>query len=127
MLTKFISKESITLVALSLILLKTNIKNRIQQLNLNVEIYEENFIHSTNLQLLSYESLKENSTFYDYLNSLIQQKKSIRLFFDEAHLIIMHREFRYIMKYLSNINKFNIQLIFLFASFTQEIMSELTQ
>ena len=123
MLPAYVQSTTISLVALPLVSLKHNMLKRLQENHLNVEIFEETRIHSTNLQLISYESFKQNSSLYEYLNTQISQQKEIRIYFDEAHLIIMHQEFRYIMKYLSTINEYKIQLIFLTASLTNEIKS----
>jgi len=44
-----------------------------------------------------------------------------RIFFDEIHLIITQSDFRYIMKYVSEINLLRVNLIFLTATFPDKI------
>lgn len=109
-----------TIVATPLIALKQDMMRRANISKLKAEIFENTTNHEASLIFISYETLKDSSNFLKFLVRQAKNNKRIRFVFDEAHFIILH-QFRYIMKYVDEINKYKISLIFLSASFTNEI------
>lgn len=120
MLSSYMENDVLTIVAAPLIALKQDMMRRASFHKLKAEIYEETTHHEGSLIFISYETLKNSPNFLKFLVQQAKNHKRIRFVFDEAHFIIL-QQFRYIMKYVDKINKYKIQLIFLSASFTNEI------
>ena len=124
MLLAFLNLHQIYIVLVSLIALKSNLKQKSLKLKLNAEIFEESLNNTVNIQYVSFESII-TIKFYDYIIKLKAQNKDITIFINECHLIITQSHFKYIMKYLNSLNQYEINMIFLTATFTKEIQSML--
>jgi len=105
-----------------LVSLKYDIIEKYKKFNLNTVIFkhenQQNF--NTNLIFISIESIK-NINFINYINKLRASNTEFRIFFDKIYLIITQSNFRYIIKYVSEINLFRVNLIFLTATFPDKI------
>jgi len=122
LLPAFIEKSIINIIITPLVSLKYDMIEKCKKFNLNAVIFEnenqQNF--DANLIFISIESIK-NINFINYINKLRASNTEFRIFFDEIHLIITQSNFRYIMKYVSEINLFRVNLIFLTATFPDKI------
>jgi len=122
LLPAFIEKNIINIIITPLVSLKYDMIEKYKKFNLNAVIFEhenqQNF--DTNLIFISIESIK-NINFINYINKLQAGNTEFRIFFDEIHLIITQSNFRYIIKYVSEINLFRVNLIFLTATFPDKI------
>jgi hypothetical protein len=50
-------------------------------------------------------SVKDVNTerFRDHISSLVARKQEVSFFFDEAHLLVLEEDFRYVLKYIPDI------------------------
>ena len=125
--TSFIESNVLTIVATPLLVLKEDLLRRAKELNIDAQKFEDSTTIQSSLIFISYETLIENNKFDKFIERQRKNNRKIRFVFDEAHYIVMQSNFRYIMKYLSKINEFKIQIVFLSASFTTEIFQSLIQ
>jgi len=118
----FIEKNIINIIITPLVSLKYDMIEKCKKFNLNAVIFEyenqQNF--DTNLIFINIESIK-NINFINYINKLQAGNIKFRIFFDEIYLIITQSNFRYIIKYVSEINLLRVNLIFLTAIFPDKI------
>jgi len=122
LLPAFIEKNIINIIITPLVSLKYDIIEKCNKFNLNTVIFEyKNQLNfDANLIFINIKSIK-NINFINYINKLRASNTEFRIFFDEIHLIITQSNFRYIIKYVSEINLFRVNLIFLTATFPDKI------
>jgi superfamily II DNA helicase RecQ len=117
LLSPKIHPNKIIFYGLPLRALIINIQNKLKELNQPFNLLEEDYNNlNSNLILFSYDSI-EKEIFINYINKLISLKIDFIFIFDEFHLIITQRNFRYIMKSINKINKYKKQMIFLTATY----------
>ena len=120
LLPSYINSYEVNIVFIPLVALKTDLLYRCRNYNIQADDFNTNPNTKANLVFISIESII-TSQFENYINNLNANKINYRFIFDEAHLLILQQDFRYIMKYISNINIYKKQIIFLTATFTTEI------
>lgn len=120
MLPVFIDASKYHLVFSPLLALKYDMLKNAKDRGLNAAIWEQSKDKIEKLLIITYDTLI-TADFKTWINNKIKNKEIARIYIDEAHTIITHRNFRYIMKHFTEINLFKLPLIFLTATFPKEI------
>ena len=111
----YINSNIITLVISPRLSLKEDLYNHSIKYNIKGEIFNSQNRPNSNLLFLGFEDL-ETSQFKSYINNLIANNQEFNIYFDEAHLIILKEDFRYIIKYINKIIKFKNNIVFISAT-----------
>lgn len=122
----YINSNIIQIIISPRVSLKEDLLNRSIKYNLKGEIFNKNLKPTNNLLFLGFEDL-ETIQFNNYINNLIANKQEFNIYFDEAHLIILEENFRYIIKYINNIIKFKNNLIFISATMPNKLLTLLEE
>jgi len=121
-LSYYINPNIIHLVITPRVSLKEDLYKEAIKLNLQCEIFNKNNIINNNLIFLGFEDLLINNLL-TYINNLLKNKQEFIFFFDEAHLIILEEDFRYILKFISNILRFKTNIVFISATFPNNLLT----
>ena len=122
LLPAFIEKHIINIIILPLVSLKNDMLEKCKKFQLKAVIFEnkKSALDNANIILISIETII-NKEFQQYINKLQGLNTEFRLFFDEIHLVVTQANFRYIMKYVGEINLFKANLIYLTATYPLKI------
>lgn len=79
------------------------------------EINESHTYPSYNLIVTSIESILDSS-FTEYIIQLVRSHRPVRLYIDEAHTIILEKNFRWVMKYVNSLLQYRLPIVFISAT-----------
>ena len=120
MLSAFAAPARCHVVLVPLVALKKDLLDRARRAGVNAASWEDSTHHNESLLVASYESMK-NDEFVNWVKKKRSSGSIARIYVDEAHVIITQSNFRYIMRYISALNSLKVPLIYLTATFTEEI------
>jgi len=127
-LPAYIYPNRISIVLTPRLSLKNDLYKRGLEKNLSISILEnldlsEDFNQlSTSITLISIESILDER-FTRYIYSFIKEKAEVTIFLDEAHVLILENNFRYILKYINSLLKFRIPLVFISATLPNPLLN----
>jgi superfamily II DNA helicase RecQ len=101
-----------------LILLKSDLLKRAKSANLNTAIWESSQEKIEKLIFVSFESIHQNPNWQKWIKA--HRQEISRIYVDEAHTIISQSKWRYIMRYISELNLLKLLITFLTVTLTLE-------
>jgi len=118
----YINPNNISFIITPRTSLKIELNNKAKDLGLKSQIYTNNININSNLIFLGLEDII-NKSFQTYITTLIISKRTFTFYFDEAHLLILERDFRYILKYINTINNYIEQIVFISATLPNPLLN----
>jgi superfamily II DNA helicase RecQ len=101
-----------------LISLKGDLLKRAKSANLNAAIWESSQEKIEKLMFVLFESIYQNPNWEKWIEA--HRQEISRIYVDEAHTIISQSKWRYIMRYISELNLLKLLITFLTATLTLE-------
>jgi superfamily II DNA helicase RecQ len=83
--------------------------------DISLEVQERHSYQPYSLVVTSIEST-QNSAFSEYIVQLQQSHRPIRLYIDEVHTVILEQKFRWVMKYVNNLLRYKVPIVFISAT-----------
>jgi len=106
--------------------LKEDLFLNTSKLGLNSEIWNKETNITTNLIFLSIKDLN-NEEFQAYIIDLISNKQEFLFYFNEAYLIVLEEDFRYILKFIPYILKYKTNIVLISATLPNILLNLLEE
>ena len=105
--------------------LKDDLQQRAKAFGLESEIFSSENAIQQQMVFLSVEDVN-SKRFQDHVSSLRARKQEVSFFFDEAHLLVLEEDFRYVLKYIQDdLVHFQQQLVFISATLPDYLLNVL--